>query len=99
MPMSTRDLVRGLIVASFFLNPAWAATPEGSSSIAGVLTWQDCIGLAARNNPDLLSALRAMEASRAQYYGSFNGLLPHLSISNSYVDSSSSRDALLSTGT
>jgi outer membrane protein TolC len=53
------------------------------------LTWQECVRLAARNNPDLISALRAMQASRAQYYGSYNGIFPHLSLSNSYSDSKS----------
>jgi outer membrane protein TolC len=55
---------------------------------ASPLTWQDCVRLAARNNPDLISSLRAMEASRAQYKGSFNGILPKVSLSNTYTDSS-----------
>ncbi|HVO32985.1 MAG TPA: TolC family protein, partial [Elusimicrobiota bacterium] len=45
--------------------------------------------MAARQNPDLLSALRAMQASQAQYKGSYNAILPHLTLSNSYTDSSS----------
>src|SRR5258708_4860531 len=52
------------------------------------LTWQDCVRLAARNNPDLISSLRAMEASRAQYKGSYNGILPKVSLSNTYTDTS-----------
>ena len=51
------------------------------------LTWQDCIARAARQNPDLLSALRSEEAGQAQYRGSFNNILPHLSLTNSYTDS------------
>ena len=54
------------------------------------LTWQDCIRLAARNNPDLIASLRAMEASRAQYNGSFSGILPKVTLSNTYTDSSAS---------
>ena len=54
------------------------------------LTWQDCVRLAAAKNPQLLSAIRAQEASRAQYKGSYNGIFPHLSLSNSYTDSSAS---------
>jgi len=54
------------------------------------LTWQDCVRLAAAKNPQLLSALRAQEAGRAQYYGSYNGIFPHLSLTNSYSDSKQS---------
>ncbi len=46
--------------------------------------------MAARQNPDLRSAFFAQEASRATYKGSYNGVLPHLSLSNSYTDASSS---------
>src|SRR5713226_1614178 len=60
------------------------------------LTWQDSVALAARKNPTLLSALRAMEASRAQYLGSYNGILPQLNLTNSYSQSSASRSVLLS---
>jgi len=45
--------------------------------------------MAARNNPDLLSALAASESSRALYLKSFNGILPQVSLSNSYTDSKS----------
>jgi outer membrane protein len=63
-------------------------TWSGWTAADQVLTWEDCIRQAAQNNPDLLSALQAMESSRASYKGSFNGILPHLSVSNSYSDSS-----------
>src|SRR5438876_1210564 len=69
------------LLSLFALGRAAAETPA--------LTWQDCVRLAARGNPDLLSALRAMEASRAQYRGSYNGVLPQLSLSNSYTKNSS----------
>src|ERR1039457_3624879 len=54
------------------------------------LTWQDCVRLAAMKNPQLLSAIHAQEASLAQYNGSYNGIFPHLSLSNSYTDSKES---------
>lgn len=53
-----------------------------------VLTWLDCARLAAQRNPDLLAAVRAMEAGRAQYRESFNRVLPRIDLSNSYTDSS-----------
>jgi outer membrane protein TolC len=71
------------MTASANISCAWGET-------AAPLTWQDCVRLASRNNPDLISALRAMEASRAQYSGSYNGILPQLNLSNSYSDSATS---------
>lgn len=53
----------------------------------GVLTWQDCLRLALRQNPDLISAAKASQASRAQYRNSFNAVLPRVSLSNSYTES------------
>src|SRR5947208_1599075 len=55
------------------------------------LTWEDCVRMAAMRNPDLRSALEASEASRAQYFGSYNGILPQVSFIHSYTDSSASR--------
>jgi len=55
------------------------------------LKWQECVALAAQNNPDLLSALNAMEAGRADYKGSYNGILPQVTLSNSYTDTNTSR--------
>lgn len=66
--------------------PEPAPAPEAP---ARVLTWDDCVALALRNNPDLLSALSASEAARYSYKGSFNGLLPGVTLSNSYSDGSS----------
>lgn len=93
MPVSVR---RGcfFIACAIFVFPAWAEAPVSP------LTWSDCVRLAARNNPDLHSSLEAMEASQAQYKGSFNGIFPHLTASNSYTDSSStSHSAILPDGT
>lgn len=51
------------------------------------LTWDECVALAAKKNPELASSSRAVEAGQAVYYGSFNGFLPQLTLSNSYTDS------------
>lgn len=75
-----RALLSSLLIGSLSI-AAW-------SDPISPLTWQDCVRLAARNNPDLISSIRAMEASRAQYKGSFNGILPKVSLSNTYTDSS-----------
>src|SRR5712691_1909978 len=84
---------------SLRLNLVLAAILSGSGAWAQTsapLTWQDCVALAARQNPDLLSALRASEASHAQYLGSFNGILPRVSLSNNYYDQGPSNSASLS---
>lgn len=60
---------------------------------AGPLTWQDCVAIAARNNPDLTSSARSLAAGQANYYGSFNGLMPNLLLSNSFSDSNSATAA------
>jgi outer membrane protein len=51
------------------------------------LTWEDCVAIAARNNPDLASSELSERAGRARYLGSFNGVMPSLSLSNGYSDS------------
>ncbi len=54
------------------------------------LTWADCVALAKEKNPDLLSAVKSFEAASADYRGSYNSLLPNLSLSSSYGNSDSS---------
>ncbi|OGS39330.1 MAG: hypothetical protein A2506_06010, partial [Elusimicrobia bacterium RIFOXYD12_FULL_66_9] len=56
-----------------------------------VLTWEECVAEAARANPALASSRLSLDASRASYYGSWNGLLPRLSLTNSVSESNSSR--------
>lgn len=56
-----------------------------------VLTWDECVAEAAHANPTLASSRLSLDASRASYYGSWNGLLPRLSLSNSVSESDSSR--------
>jgi len=43
--------------------------------------------IARRQNPALLAAERGVQASLLQYRNSFNGLMPHVSLSNSYSNS------------
>src|SRR3989338_2104472 len=52
------------------------------------LSWEDCVALAMRKNPDLAAASWNVEAARASYQGSFNGLLPQVSLSNGYSNGS-----------
>lgn len=56
-------------------------------SFAEALTWEDCVAVAQRLNPELGASRFSREASRADYLGSYNGVLPSLSLSNSYSDS------------
>lgn len=58
------------------------------------LTWQDCVKLAASNNPTLLSALLSLQADRANYKGSYNGILPQIALSNSYSEGARSRSTV-----
>lgn len=53
------------------------------------MTWADCTALASKNNPDLIASKHSFEASKAAYYGSFNGFFPQLNLSHSYSDSDS----------
>ena len=55
-----------------------------------VLTWDDAVAQAARLNPDLASARAGAAASRAGYLGSYNGVFPRLTLSNSFSDSQGS---------
>jgi outer membrane protein TolC len=52
-----------------------------------VLRWADCVSIAAKNNPDLASAQKSVDASKASYSQSFNGILPGVTLSNSYSNS------------
>ena len=81
-------LIRRPALAVFLgslLSPALAAEPSPRRTV----TWDDCAALAFQNNPALQSARRVVEASRASYYGSFNGVLPQVNLTNGYSDGSS----------
>lgn len=49
------------------------------------LSWDDCVTLAARRSPSLTSAEYSVKAGLASYEGSYNGLLPSLTLSNGYT--------------
>ncbi len=66
--------------------PEPAPAPEAAP--AKVLTWDDCVALALRKSPDLLSSLSAAQAAKYGSRGSYNGLFPSLTLSNGYSDSS-----------
>jgi outer membrane protein TolC len=72
--------------------------PPPQAVPTNTLTWQDCVQMAVRSNPDLLSALQLIASGQAQYRGSFNGILPHLFLENSYNRNSSSHTGLLENG-
>ncbi|MCX5789056.1 MAG: TolC family protein [Elusimicrobia bacterium] len=70
-----------MIAAAFFL---LALAPQAFASEPRTLTWEDCVALASAQNPDLKSASFAQRAGRSNYLGSYNGVLPDLSLFNSY---------------
>src|SRR5579859_5498359 len=87
--VSPRGLLAPVLVA--VATRAWALAPVPAlAAPARSLSWQDCVALALQRNPDLASAARASESSRAGYLGSFNALLPSLTLSNSVGSGSSS---------
>lgn len=62
-----------------------------SSSAPRALTWEECVVEASRANPSLESSRLFLDARRASFHGSWNGLLPQLSLSNSVSESDVSR--------
>lgn len=63
-----------------------------SPALAGVLTWEEAVSQALRANPELAASRAGAAAARADYYSSYNGLLPRLSLSNSVSESDGDRD-------
>jgi outer membrane protein TolC len=55
-----------------------------------ILSWDDCIALAAQRNPTLVAAEYAKNASRYSYFSSYNALLPNLSLSNTFTHNNNS---------
>ncbi len=55
------------------------------------LSWEEAVFQAARVNPSLASSRLSLDASREFYYGSFNNVLPSLSLSNSVSESNAGR--------
>lgn len=85
--MRRYGLIRLLPAALAFPVSAWAQGREQA------LSWQDAVALASRSNPALRSARKSVESSEARYRGSFNGLLPGLSLTNRATDSESATGA------
>ena len=74
-----------ILLACYGAVAAQQMAPLPPSETPGrLLSWDDCVALAAQKNPALVSADYAGQASRASYLGSFNGLMPSLTLSNSY---------------
>jgi len=53
----------------------------GQSAAEEVLTWQDCLGEAKKNHPDLISALNSVNAQQAQKNITASALYPQLGAS------------------
>lgn len=75
-----RTVIIGILSAVMCAVPAAAET---------VLNWEDCVQIAGRSNPDLASSRFGLEASRSSYKGSYNGIMPRVSLSNGYSSSGS----------
>ena len=61
-----------------------SALPAAAAEAPHILSWDDCVQTALGRNPDLASSRFAYKAGKYAFYGSFNGLLPQLTISDSY---------------
>jgi multidrug efflux system outer membrane protein len=89
-------MLKTLVLSLLLTSPAAAQTVTGMSPLppeqrpARLLTWEDCVALAAQKSPNLVSAQYAEKASRASYLGSYNGLMPTLSLSDGYSSSNGS---------
>ena len=89
-------MMKTLILSLLLSSSAAAQTAAKMSPLppeqppARLLAWEDCVALAAQKSPNLVSAQYAEKASRASYLGSYNGLLPTLSLSDSYSSSNGS---------
>ena len=60
----------------------------GQDAVPSVpLSWADCVSMALKRNPGLASAGHSLDASMASYKGSYNGVMPNLSLSHSYSNS------------
>lgn len=66
------------------------AVPARSAEPVRVVSWEDCVREARDRNPELLAARRSLESARASYKGSYNGLFPSLTVSNSYSETDTS---------
>lgn len=63
-----------------------------SPARSAVVTWDEAVSQALRANPELGAARAAASAARLDYYSSYNGVLPRVSLSNGVSESSTDRD-------
>lgn len=84
--------VSGSAARRAFAAAALALLAASPAAAQRLLTWQDCVSLALQKNPDLRSSREAVSARRADYKGSWNGVLPGATLSNSYTAQSGAAD-------
>lgn len=73
--------VVGLMMVGMYTLHADAA-PETASDVPGTqLTWEDCVRLAIRQNPDLQASREAVLNSDAVRMGAYSALYPQISVS------------------
>ncbi|MDE2491395.1 MAG: TolC family protein [Elusimicrobia bacterium] len=74
------------LTAALLLLLAAGAVPVRAASTETV-TWSDLVSDALRANPNLAASRFSLESSRAAFYQSFNGVLPQVTLSNSWDES------------
>ena len=62
--------------------------PAQTLNSGSILSWSDCVSLASKNNPSLASSGYSLQASRASYSGSYNGIYPQINLFHSYSNTS-----------
>src|SRR5262245_34823632 len=74
--------------------PAFIATLLLSAAVARAetITWDAALRMADERNPAVNSARASYDSNRASYHSIFNGVLPQLSLSNTYSTSDSDRN-------
>lgn len=82
MTKSIRFLIISLLYLWFLPSPAIipAAAAEAPAQPAEVMTWEDCVREAAKNNPDLVSAQQSVYSAKAQKGITGSALFPQISI-------------------
>lgn len=63
-----------------------AASPAEKET---VLSWRDCVRLAAENNPVILGSARTLDSARAKYLAGWNAFFPQISLTHDYSRSNS----------
>lgn len=79
-----------LLCCSLLSGIGFSATNDAATD---PLSWADCVSMAARNNPALKAAKSSLEAAKASYYGTYNGVMPSVSLSHSYSHTEDTGDS------